>query len=167
MRPDPSRTRRCLELLGVFGRRLGPTLVFTLRCFIATQRTEIGGYAAATKLLRELHPREHLLIGTMNDAIALGALRAVREAGRERLTAIVSQDFSPDPRVSAAIRDPDSPFAGSVAFFPERYGSKIIPAVLRWLNKEQVPPSFYTDHAMVTADNVERFCSVNDSQPAR
>jgi ribose transport system substrate-binding protein len=128
--------------------------------------TEIGGYAAATKLLRELHPREHLLIGTMNDAIALGALRAVREAGRERLTAIVSQDFSPDPRVSAAIRDPDSPFAGSVAFFPERYGSKIIPAVLRWLNKEQVPPSFYTDHAMVTADNVERFCSVNDSQPA-
>jgi ribose transport system substrate-binding protein len=82
------------------------------------------------------------------------------------LTVIVSQDFSPDPRVSAEIRDRDSPLIGSLALFPEKYGSKVIAAVLRWLNKEQVPPSFYTDHVMVTADNIERFCSVKGSQPA-
>jgi ribose transport system substrate-binding protein len=128
--------------------------------------TELGGYQATIKFIRQLGRREHLLIGTQNDPSALGALRAVREAGRERLTAIVSQDFSPDPRVAVEIRDNDSPLIGSVAFFPERYGSKIIPVVLRWLNKEQIPPSFYTDHMMVTKDNIDEFYSVKDSQPA-
>jgi len=121
--------------------------------------TEAGGYQATLKILRQLSPREHLLIGTINDASALGALRAVHEAGRERFTAIISQDFSPDPRISAEIQGDGSPLIGSVAFFPEKYGSKIMPAVLRWLNKEQVPPAFYTDHVMVTKDNIAEFCS--------
>jgi ribose transport system substrate-binding protein len=121
--------------------------------------TEAGGYQATTKTLRQVSPREHLLIGTINDASALGALRAVREASRERFTAIISQDFSPDPRISAEIQDDDSPLIGSVAFFPERYGSRIIPAVLRWLNKEQVPPAFYTDHVLVTKENIQEFSS--------
>jgi ribose transport system substrate-binding protein len=107
-----------------------------------------------------------LLVATQNDGAALGALRAVREAGRERATAIVSQNFGPDPRVSAEIGDDDSPLIGSLAFFPEKYGSKIIPAVLRWLSKEQVPPAFYTNHVMVTKENVDEFCSGEDSQPA-
>jgi ribose transport system substrate-binding protein len=128
--------------------------------------TEIGGYRATSRFLHQLRPRERLLIGAINDASALGALRAVREAGRERLTAIISQNFSPDLRVTAEIQDSNSPLIGSVAFFPERYGSKIIPAVLRWLNKEQIPPSFYTDHMMVTKDNIDEFYSVKDSQPA-
>ena len=128
--------------------------------------TEIGGYQATARFLRELRPRERLLIGAINDASALGALRAVREAGRERLSAIVSQDFSPDPRVTGEIRANDSPFIGSVAFFPERYGSRIIPAVLRWLNKEQVPLFLYTDHVMVSKNNINKFVSVRDPQPA-
>ena len=121
--------------------------------------TEAGAYQATARTLQQLSPHEHLLIGTINDASALGAVRSVRDAGRERSTAIVSQDFSPDPRISAEIQDGHSPLIGSVAFFPEEYGSKIMPAVLRWLNKEQVPPAFYTDHVMVTKDNVHQFFS--------
>ncbi len=127
--------------------------------------TEIGGYEATTQVLQQHLPRERLLIATQNDGAALGALRAVREAGRERLTAIVSQNFGPDPRVSAEIQDDNSPLIGSLAFFPEKYGSKIIPAVLRWLTKEQVPPAFYTDHVMVTNENIGEFYPVEDSQP--
>jgi len=119
--------------------------------------TEIGAYQATARTLRTLSADERLLIGTINDASALGAVRSVRDAGREHSTAIVSQDFSPDPRISAEIRDASSPLIGSVAFFPEDYGAKIIPAVLRWLNKEQLPPAFYTDHVMVTKDNVHKF----------
>ena len=124
--------------------------------------TEDGAYRATLKTLRQLSPREHLLIGAINDAVALGALRAVREAKREHLTAIMGQDFSPDPRTSAEIQDGDSPLIGSVAFFPERYGASIIPAVLRWLNKEQVAPAFYTDHLMITKENIREFCSQKD-----
>lgn len=119
--------------------------------------TEMGGYDATGRFLQTLPPREHLLVASANDAAALGALRAVREAGRERLTLMVSQDFSPDPRIRDEIRNRQSPLIGSVAFFPEKYGTKIIPAVLRWLNREQVPPTLYTDHLMVTKKNIDKF----------
>jgi ribose transport system substrate-binding protein len=125
--------------------------------------TEVGAYRATTKTLSQLSRHEHLLIGTINDACALGALRAVREAGHERFTAIISHDFSPDPRISAEIQDDDSPLIGSVAFFPEEYGARIIPAVVRWLNKEQVPPAIYTDHLLVTKKNIGEFVSITDA----
>ena len=126
--------------------------------------TEINGCEATTPALWQHSPREHFLVATQADGAAPGALRAVREAARNRSTAIVSQNFGPDPRVSAEIQDDHSPLIGSLACFPEKYGSKIIPAVLRWLTKKQVPPAFYTNHAMVTKENVKEFCPVKDSQ---
>ena len=130
--------------------------------------SEVLGYEAVTKFLRQLRPRTHLLIGAVSDLSALGAVRAVREAGREAFTAIVGHNFSPDPRVSAEIRAKGSPLVGSLAFFPERYGSRILPAVLRWLNREQVLPAMYADHVMVTKENIDEFCSMEDtSMPAQ
>jgi ribose transport system substrate-binding protein len=120
--------------------------------------TEAGGYQATVKFLRGLSTRNRLLIATVNDSSALGALRAVREAGHERFTAIIGQNFSPDPRVAAELRNRNSPLIGSIAFFPEQYGSKILPTVLRWLNKEQVAPAIYTDHVLVTTENIDEFC---------
>jgi ribose transport system substrate-binding protein len=125
--------------------------------------TEAGAYRVITKALSQLSRREHLLIGTINDACALGALRAVHEASRERFTAIVSQNFSPDPRISAELQENASPLVGSVAFFPEKYGARIIAVVVRWLNKEQVPPSIYTDHLLVTKNNIGEFLPMTDA----
>lgn len=116
--------------------------------------TEVGGYTAAKKFIHRLRSRERLAIACINDAVALGALRAVREEGHEYYTAIVGQNFSPDTRVLTEIQDRKSPFIGSVAFFPERYGPKIISTALAWLNGKQVPPAIYTDHAMITKENV-------------
>jgi ribose transport system substrate-binding protein len=59
--------------------------------------------------------------------------------------------------VASEIQNGNSPLIGSVAFFPEKYGSKILPAVLRWLNKEQVAPAMYTDHVLVTKENIREF----------
>jgi ribose transport system substrate-binding protein len=98
----------------------------------------------------------------VNDCCALGALRAVREAGHERRAAIMGQNFSPDPLIETEIRKNDSPLIGSVAYFPERYGSKIVPLALKWLNKEQIPPAVHTDHVLVTRENVDEFCAERD-----
>jgi len=121
-----------------------------------------GGYRAATKVLQSLSPRTRLLIASVNDCCALGALRAVREAGHERRAAIMGQNFSPDPLIETEIRKNDSPLIGSVAYFPERYGSKIVPLALKWLNKEQIPPAVHTDHVLVTRENVDEFCAERD-----
>ena len=70
--------------------------------------------------LRESSAR-HVLVGAANDPSALGAVRAFQEAGRVATCAIVGQNAEPDAR--AELREERTPFIGSVAFFPERYGA--------------------------------------------
>jgi ribose transport system substrate-binding protein len=121
--------------------------------------SEEGGYQATMRVLRSLSPRKRILIAAANDSTALGALRAVQECGHERFAAIVGQGFNPDPFLEDTIRRPGSPLIGTVGYFPERYGSKIMPAVLRWLNNEQVPPAIHTDHVLVTRANIDELCT--------
>lgn len=119
--------------------------------------TEPGGYQATLKILRSLPRRTRLLIAAVNDSCALGALRAVREHGCERFTALIEHGFSPHPQLEAEIRNSNSPLIGAVAFFPEKYGAKALTLVMRWLNKEQVAPSTTIDHVLVTKDNVDQY----------
>ena len=123
-------------------------------------QTELGGYQATRKVLQSLSPRQSILIGALSDRCALGALRAVRETGHDHFAAIVGQGFGPDPLLETEIRRADSPLIGSVAYFPERYGEKIIPLVLKWLNKEQIPPAVHTDHVLVTKENIDEFSTL-------
>lgn len=123
---------------------------------------ESGGYEATKRFLHRLSTRDRLLIAAVADSCALGALRAVREAGHDRYTAIVGQGFGPDPRVRAEMSNTSSPFVATVAYFHEKYGGNILPVVLRWLNNERVPPATYIDHALVTSDNIGNFCPPDD-----
>jgi ribose transport system substrate-binding protein len=122
---------------------------------------ESGGYEATKKFLRGLSSRDRLLIAAVADSCALGALRAVREAGHEQYTTIVGQGFSPDPRVAQELQKSSSPFVATVAYFHQQYGQRILPVILRWLNHERVAPATYMDHALITRENLDRF-----SQPA-
>ncbi len=119
--------------------------------------TEDSGYNAAKRFLRQINPRERVLIAAVNDINALGGLRAVRELGRERYTAIVGHDLSPAQRVLTEIKDIESPLIATICLFPEEYGKKIIPIILRWLRNEQVPPTTYTEQALVVRENVHEF----------
>ena len=57
-----------------------------------------------------------VLVGAINDASALGALRAFQEAGRADSCAIMGQNASPEARLE--LRQPGTRLIGSVAFFP-------------------------------------------------
>jgi len=116
--------------------------------------TERGGYLATRRVLRSLAEREHLLIAAANDDSALGAIRAVREAGREQFTAIMAQGWGPDGALEDELRKADSPLIGAVAYFPEKYGFKILPIVLQCLNGEAVPPAVYVEHKLIARDQI-------------
>jgi ribose transport system substrate-binding protein len=114
--------------------------------------TEMGGYLATRRVLRSLAKREHLLIAAANDNSARGAIRAVREAGREDITAIMAQGWGPDEGLEEEISKTDSPLIGAVAYFPEKYGRMILPIVLQCLNGEAVPPAIYIEHKLIARD---------------
>ena len=95
---------------------------------------------------------KHMIVGAINDPSALGALRAFQEAGRTSACAIMGQNASPEGR--AELRQEGTRLIGSVAYFPEKYGSEIIGVALDILHRRPVPPAVFVKHQLVTAENV-------------
>lgn len=110
---------------------------------------------AVGALLPQLPKGTRLLISGFNDPTAVGALEAVRAAGREDDVAVVGQNATEESR--AEIRNPASRFIASIAYFPELYGGKLVRLALGILNREHVAPAVYTEHVILAHDNIDRY----------
>jgi ribose transport system substrate-binding protein len=108
-------------------------------------------FEAMRKYLRTNKSRR-ILVGSINDPSALGALRAFQEVGRTDACAIVSHNASPEGRVE--LRQPGTRLVGSVAYFPEKYGDQILKLALDILHNRPTPPAVFVKHQMVTPENV-------------
>jgi ribose transport system substrate-binding protein len=140
-------------------------MLFGMRSFLhgVTDRqvTYINGdgrflesFEAMRKHLRAAKSRR-TLVGAINDASALGALRAFQEAGRAQGCAVMGQNASPEAR--AEMRTPGTRMIGSVAFFPERYGEQVVHVALDLLNHRPVPPAVFVKHQLITPETVDHF----------
>lgn len=102
------------------------------------------------------HPdAKHMLIGGLHDGVTNGALQALREAKREKDAIIVSQGA--DPSIYAEIRNPESAFKGSVAYFPEKYGFYTISIAMDVLRGNPVPTEFFVPHVVIDANNIDQY----------
>ena len=101
-----------------------------------------------------LHAAHKVLVGTVNDPTALGALQAFREFGAEDNCAVAGQGACLEAREE--MRRRQTRFICSVAYFPETYGNRVIPLALDILNGRRVPPAVFTDHELVTPLNVDK-----------
>jgi ribose transport system substrate-binding protein len=122
-----------------------------------------GGYVESMEAVRHYLSKSRakkLLVGAINDASALGALRALEEAkGLERF-AVVGHNATAGGR--AEIRREGSNFIGSVAFFPELYGQQLIRLSKDILQGKQVPPYVFVKHLLIAKDNIDHYYS-NDA----
>jgi ribose transport system substrate-binding protein len=117
-----------------------------------------GGQFEATLDIVRKHLRrrnaKRVLVGAVNDSTALGALQAFREVGLETECAIVGQDAALEARQE--LRRASTRLIGSVAFFPETYGNQLIKLATDILEKKPVPPAVFTQHQLVTSENVNK-----------
>lgn len=95
------------------------------------------------------------LVGAINDASALGALRAFEESGLGRDCFVAGQNAEPEAR--AELRRAETRLVGSVGFFPERYGPELVRIALDLLEKRAVPGAVFVKHAMITSQNVDAY----------
>jgi len=101
-------------------------------------------------------PDEHrLAVISFNDDAAIGAVTAARQAGREQDVVIVGQGA--DRIARKEIRRSGSRLIGSAAYWPERYGQKLIDVAQAILQGEPVPPAVYNKHIFITKDNIDEF----------
>ncbi len=109
---------------------------------------------AAAAALRKFRGETRFLIAAFNDRSALGALQAARSAGCEDQVAVVGQNGTEEGREE--LRNPDSRLIASIAYFPERYGEKIVPLALSLLDRQDVPLAVYTEHAVLDRSTLDR-----------
>lgn len=108
---------------------------------------------AMSHLLESAPAGCRLLVSAFNDISALGAMDAVLAAKRTATVAIAGHNAMHESRVE--IRKPNSPFIASVAYFPERYGPKLLKLATAIVEGEAVPPAAYTDHLVIDRSNVD------------
>lgn len=97
---------------------------------------------------------KHILIAAHTDTSALGALEAVRQAGRERHVAIFGQDYLAE--VADEMRRPACPIVGTVSHEVHEYGPRIIELSLSILQGRSVPPYNYVNHQVITQEMVRQ-----------
>ena len=107
------------------------------------------------RTLQELPAARRLAVISFNDDAAFGAICAARELDREDDVVIVGQGA--DRIVRQEIRHPESRLVGSTAYWPDKYGAKLIQVAAKILNGEPVPPAVYNEHIFITQDNIDEF----------
>jgi ribose transport system substrate-binding protein len=117
---------------------------------------DVGGTTdlAVTKFgdqLSAIKPGGTIVVLSLNDDMSLGAFAAARTAGREAELRLAGQGADPTSWKDIAC---NPQWLADTAYFPERYGEILIPAVVKLLNGETVEKNLFTKHEVVTKDNV-------------
>jgi ribose transport system substrate-binding protein len=101
------------------------------------------------------NPGRKVLFWVHVDAMALAALAAVRNAGREAdcLISTTGGDQAAFPEIRKK-----SSYLGTFSFFPELWAEDLLPVAIRMLRGEAVPERIYPKQALfVTAANIDRY----------
>ena len=113
-----------------------------------------GSQLAATQALRNIPLGKHVLFVGINAHSALGALAAAETLDRQQYTAVISQNTSGRIRRELERRNPM--LIGAVDYFPQNYGHKAVQLAIEILTGRPTPPAVYTDHLLVTSENIHQ-----------
>jgi len=114
-----------------------------------------GSLTAMQDTLTRLADADRVLVTAINDPSAVGALRAVEQAGRTDQVLIAGQNATIEARDALCSENPA--FVGSVAYFPDRYGDKLIPLAIDLANGVEPPDAVYVDHLWIDGSNLQQY----------
>lgn len=147
----PDRSQRRME-----GYRQG----FAEVCPITNQQvgraidTRAAAQTAITDVLKGLAGKSRIVVVAVNDDAAAGALDGAAAAGRTADVWVSGQGA--ESRFRDMIRT-NGQWIGDAAYFPERYGATIIPALLDLIAGKSVPAELLIEPAWVDASNIAEY----------
>ncbi|MFN8457789.1 MAG: sugar ABC transporter substrate-binding protein [Anaerolineae bacterium] len=117
-----------------------------------SKNTQDEAFKVVGDTLPKIPDAKHMVGMTINDGTALGAIAALEAANRKDQAIVVGQGA--DPSGQEEMMKEGSIYLGATGYFPEKYGFKIVPAMLDALECKPLPPSIYVDHVFITKDNL-------------
>lgn len=108
------------------------------------------GLEKVTNLLGAL-PGDRIIVVAINEDGILGAIGAANTLGRQKDLYYAGQGADPSAWKEIAC-NPN--YIGTVAYFPERYGTLLIPNMVKVLQGETVPKNIFTEHLVINKDNI-------------
>jgi ribose transport system substrate-binding protein len=113
-----------------------------------------GGREKFADVLTALTGAKRIAVVSLNDDMLLGAFAAATAVGREDQVFGVAQGA--DPSSWEQIQNNPN-WIGDTAYFPERYGTIAIPAIIGLMKGQTVPPELFTQHAFINKNNFAEF----------
>jgi ribose transport system substrate-binding protein len=124
-----------------------------------SKNTQEESFQVVSDILPTIPDADNIVAVTINDGTALGVIAAAEAAGRADQIMVVGQGA--DPSGQEAMLAENSRYLGATGYFPENYGSYLIPAMLDLLECRPVAPAIYVDHVFITKDNLCEFYAEN------
>jgi ribose transport system substrate-binding protein len=103
------------------------------------------------------HPNsKHILIGTLHDVGGMGAWAAAETAGRtDDVLMVVQNEYAFLNHIKA--NPEEDGFVGAVAYFFDRYGDFLMPAVKKVLDGGPMPENVYVEHELINRENAREY----------
>lgn len=114
--------------------------------------TEATARTAITDVLATLPGKSRIVVVAVNGDAAIGALDGASAAGRATDVWVSGQGA--EPRARNLIRTNEH-YIGDSAYFPERFGNTIVPAMLDLVAGKTVQPLLLIEPAWVDAGNID------------
>jgi ribose transport system substrate-binding protein len=120
-----------------------------------------GGYAAM-KLVLEAHSGVDVVLGA--DTVVLGALKALREAGKDRPDQFLG-GIDGEPEAIAELQKGESPYKASVALSSPVFGYALGINAADWLQGKSVPQAMDALPIALTSNNLMQY-NADQAKPA-
>ena len=115
--------------------------------------TKEGGFATMNAILLA-NPDIDVVLGA--DAVVLGALKALRAAGKDRPDQFLG-GIDGEPEAVSEIKKPDSPFKVSIALSSPVFGYAMGQYGADWLDGKSIPQAMDILPSALTKDNIQQY----------
>jgi ribose transport system substrate-binding protein len=109
----------------------------------------------ATDTLTRLTGKHKILVVSLNDDMAIGMVKAAQSSSRLGDIWVAAQGADPTSWPYICGKQPFKQWEADTAYFPELYGSHVVPALISLIEGQPEPKVIYTDHRVVTPANIK------------
>jgi ribose transport system substrate-binding protein len=109
----------------------------------------------ATDTLTRLTGDHKILVVSLNDDMAIGAIKAAQSSNRLGDIWVAAQGADPTAWPYLCGKEPFKNWEADTAYFPELYGTRTVPLLLDLIAGKKEPATVYTNHKVVTPSNIK------------